>query len=90
MGVDAPISKAEARLTLAEECANNALRGDWNIFDEATRIRIYVCELEAPPPELAHIERLSEKADRCSQSEWDQLEVELRDAMTQFVDSRRK
>jgi hypothetical protein len=52
MSVDAPVSKENARLFLAIESAQKALNGQCNVFDEATYIRISLCELSDPPDTL--------------------------------------
>ena len=66
MGVNAPISKAEARLTLAAESARNAVTGWSNVFNEATHIRIHLCEVGETPAELRNIPNLSKQAGQCS------------------------
>jgi hypothetical protein len=52
MGVAAPISKDRARLILAAKSAAKVVHGDSNPFDEATHIRIHLCELKDSPEEL--------------------------------------
>jgi hypothetical protein len=88
MGVDAPLAKDHARLVLAADSANKALRGDLNVFDAATHIRIHLCELRNPPRELRRIVSLSEKARHAPPTTWTQLETELKDAMAGFLRSR--
>lgn len=89
MGVNAPIPKDEARLVLAMDAARRALAGETNVFNEATHIRIHICELHDPPPELQPIVALSEKSEDAPSWQWERLEKQLRDAMTQFLNSRK-
>jgi hypothetical protein len=89
MGVNAPIPKDEARLVLAMDAAKKALDGETNVFNEATHIRIHICELHDPPPELQLIVALSEKSEHAPRWQWEQLEKQLRDAMTQFLNTRK-
>jgi len=89
MGVAAPISKEEARLILAAESATKAIRGDSNVFDEATHIRIHLCELKDPPQPLRRIVNVSNEARNAQRSEWGKLEQELTDAMSEFLRSRK-
>jgi len=49
MGVAAPVPKDEARLVLATEAAKRAIAGESNVFDEATHIRIHLCEWDNAP-----------------------------------------
>jgi hypothetical protein len=88
MGVNAPIPKDEARLVLATDAAMRALAGETNVFNEATHIRIHICELHEAPPELRPIVALSEKSEHAPSWQWEQLEKQLRDAMTQFLNTR--
>jgi hypothetical protein len=85
MGVTAPIPKDKARLALAKDAAKRALAGETNVFNEATHIRIHICELHDPPPELQPIVALSEKSEHAPSWQWERLEAQLRDAMTQFL-----
>lgn len=85
MGVDAPISKESAQLFLAIESAQKALRGDSNVFDEATHIRIGLCELSEPPEALRRIVNLSEQASNAPRSRWTHLEAHLKDAFSDFL-----
>ncbi len=87
MGVTAPITRAEARLTLAAESARNAIIGSSNVFDEATHIRIHLCGVGEPPAELRKIANLSKQAHNAPRSEWKRLEFQLRDAMWEFVNN---
>jgi hypothetical protein len=89
MGVATPISKEEARLILAAESATKAIRGDSNVFDEATHIRIHLCELKDPPQPLRRIVNVSNEARNAQRSEWGKLEQELTDAMSEFLRSRK-
>ena len=87
MGVSAPLTKDYARLVLATESAAKALHGDWNVFDAATHIRIHLCGFEEPPRELRSIVSLSKQAKRGSAG-WKQMEMELKDAMRDFLHNR--
>ena len=89
MGVNAPIPKEEARLVLATDAAKRALAGESNVFDEATHIRIHICELREAPPELQPIVALSKESQNAPRSKWDQLEQQLRDAMSKFLATRK-
>jgi hypothetical protein len=89
MGVNAPIPKQEARLALATDAAKRALAGESNVFDEATHIRIHICELGEAPPELQAIVVLSKQSQNSPRLKWDQLEQQLRDAMSKFVAARK-
>ena len=88
MGVNAPIPKDEARLALATDVARRAIFEDSNVFNEATHIRIHICELHEPPPELQSIVALSKESQRAPRWKWDQLEKQLRDAMSTFLSAR--
>jgi hypothetical protein len=89
MGIPAPISKEVARLTLATEAATRALNGQSNVFDEATHIRIHLCNFSEVPPELTRIVTLSKETKHAPRTRWDQLERDLTDAMSKFLSSRR-
>lgn len=89
MGVNAPIPKDEARFLLAIDSAKRALAGETNVLNEATHIRIHICELHEAPPELQAIVILSERSERAPREQWNQLEKQLRDAMTQFLKTRK-
>ena len=89
MGVIAPIPKQEARLILAAESAKRAISGVSNVFDEATHIRIHLCELKDPPDELRRIVDLSKEAKVAPRSRWEHLEHELRRTMAEFVSKRK-
>jgi hypothetical protein len=88
MGVDSPISKDDARLALAIECAKKALDGESNVFDAATHIRIHLCELKDSPPELYRIVELSQQAKAAPRRTWDALEGELKTAMARFLETQ--
>ena len=88
MGVNAPIPKDEARLVLATEAARKALAGETNVFNAATHIRIHLCEWHAVPPELQLIVALSQTSKHAPHEEWEQLERQLREAMSQFLNTR--
>jgi hypothetical protein len=62
MGIDAPIPKDVARLVLATESVGKALSGESNVFDEATHIRMHLCELNNPPPDLHRIVDLARQS----------------------------
>lgn len=74
MGVEAPISKDEARMSLAAECARAALSGRSNVSDGATHIRIRLCEISDPPEPLKRIVTLSREAETASRFNWSRLE----------------
>jgi hypothetical protein len=88
MGVAAPISKAEAALILATEAVKSVMTDDGNVFDLATHIRIHLCGLESPVPELRRIAELSAEARRAPLQRWSKLEKDLRAAMSSFLASR--
>jgi hypothetical protein len=88
MGVAAPISKAEATLILATEAVKGVIDGDGDVFDVATHIRIHLCGLENPMPELRRIVELSDQATRAPRHRWNALEEDLRAAMSSFLASR--
>jgi hypothetical protein len=88
MGVDAPISKDAARLALAVESARKAVSGESNVFDEATHIRIYLCELGDPAPELHCIVNLSRDAKNAPRIRWNTIEEELKIAMSEFLSTQ--
>jgi hypothetical protein len=85
MGVNAPITKDEARTALAVESAQSALCGQSNVFDEATHIRIHLCELSEPPESMRRIVNLSEEAGHAPRSQWNRIETDLRAAFTDFL-----
>jgi hypothetical protein len=89
MGVAAPLPKDEARLALAAEAARRAISGESNVFNEATHIRIHICEWHEAPPELQPIVALSEESEHAPRWKWDQLEKQLRDAMSKFLSTRK-
>jgi hypothetical protein len=84
-GIDAPISKEQARLILASNSAARALNGSSNVFDEATHIRIHLCELSEPPDALRQIFDLAKEARNAPRSRWVQLEQELTQAFKDFL-----
>jgi hypothetical protein len=85
MGVDAPISKDEARLILAVESASRAMDGRSNVFDEATHVRIHLCWFSDPPDLLSRIVKLSEEAEDAPRSQWDRIEADLKDAFADLL-----
>lgn len=89
MGVAAPIPKEAAGLALATDAARRALAGETDVFNEATHIRIHICELHQPPAELQPIVDLSEQSEHAPSWEWKKLEKKLRDAMAQFLSTRK-
>jgi hypothetical protein len=89
MGVAAPISKDEARLVLATEAARRAMSGESNVFNEATHIRIHLCGWHDAPPELQPIVTLSDESEHAPRWKWNQLEGDLREAMSVFLGIRR-
>jgi hypothetical protein len=89
MGVDAPITKDEARLTLAIESAKRVLNGESDVFDQATYIRIHLCELSDPPDALKQIVNLSRKAKDAPRSQWSGIESDLQNAFAAFLDCQK-
>jgi hypothetical protein len=89
MGVNAPITKDKARMVLAIESANRALNGVSNVFDEATHVRIHLCELSDPPEALSRVVNLSEEADNAPRSEWGRIEADLKTAFSDFLDCQK-
>jgi hypothetical protein len=85
MGVNAPITKDQARLVLAKESAQKALHGQSNVFHEATHIRIHLCELSEPPEPLRGIVNLSKEARNAPRSQWDRIEADLKEAFADFL-----
>jgi len=90
MGVNAPIPKEEARLALATEAARRALSGESNVFHEATHIRLHICELHQPPPELQAIVALSKESEHAARWKWAHLEGQLHAALSDFLRTRRE
>lgn len=88
MGVDAPISKDNARLALATECVQRAMKGASNVFDEATHIRIHLCELSDPPDVLGRIVNLSKEANHAPRARWNRIEADLKNAFAEFLMTR--
>jgi hypothetical protein len=87
MGVNAPITKDNARLALAIESAHKALNGKSNVFDEATHVRIHLCEISDSPDALNRIAILSKKSLHLPRSEWDRIEASLKEAFSEFLAS---
>jgi hypothetical protein len=85
MGVDAPITKEKARLSLAMQCAQRALHGGSNVFEEATHIRIHLCELSDPPEILRLIVNLSKEARNAPRSQWSRIEDALENAFATLL-----
>ncbi len=88
MGVDAPISEADAQLALAHESARSAIDGQWNVFDAATHIRIHLCHLSEPPEALRKIVNLSKNAQSAPRAEWAQIDAALKEAFAEFLAKR--
>lgn len=89
MGVDAPIAKDEARLILAIESSQKALDGRSNVFEEATHVRIHLCDLTDPPDALRRIVNLSKEAKNAPRSQWSRLESDLKEAFRGFLMSQK-
>jgi hypothetical protein len=89
MGVNAPVAKDAARLALAIESANRVLNGQSNVFDEATHVRIHLCELSEPPESLRRIVSLSKEAKNAPRSEWSRIEADLNHAFSDFLTGQR-
>ena len=89
LGVAAPISRNDAQLALAVECATGALSGKINVFDAATHIRIYICELKDTLPELRRIIDLSRKAKNAPEDQWPVLKRQIADALSELVTERK-
>jgi len=87
MGVDAPIAKDEARLILAVESAERALGGRSNVFDEATHVRIHLCELSDPPESLRRLVDLSAEARNAPRTQWSRIETDLKKAFRDLLTS---
>lgn len=85
MAVKAPIKKNQAQLVLAAQSARNALNGKSNVFDEATHVRIHLCELKEPPDSLRRIVDLSKESKNAPRSEWGRIEANLKDAFADFL-----
>lgn len=90
LGVAAPIPRSEAQLALAIECARDALNGKINIFDAATHIRIFICELKDNVPYLSGICGLSKKAKTISANHWPALEQQLVASFSELVILRKR
>jgi hypothetical protein len=88
LGVAAPIPKSGAQLALATQCAMEALSGKINVFDAATHVRVYICELKDDLTELSHICVLSKKAKDAPVNQWPVLEQQLVDAFSELVTQR--
>jgi hypothetical protein len=88
MGIAAPIPKEKARSILAKQSAAKAINGESNVFDQATYIRIHLCELNDPPEELRRIVSLSNEARNAPRAKWEQLEAELTEAFSEFLANR--
>jgi hypothetical protein len=89
MGVNAPVPKNEARLALATDAVGRVISRESNVFNEATHIRIHICELHEAPPELQAIVALSKESEHAPRWKWDELERQLRDAMSKFLSTRK-
>jgi hypothetical protein len=89
MGVAAPIAKDEARLILAIESAQKALDGRSNVFDEATYVRVHLCELADPPDALKCVVNLSNEAKNAPRPQWSRIESDLKQAFRWFLVSQK-
>ncbi len=85
MGVEAPVARDAARFALAVESARRAINGQSNVFDEATHVRVHLCELSEPPESLSRIVNLSKEARNAPTSEWSRIEADLEDAFSDFL-----
>ena len=85
MGVNAPITKDKARMVLAVESANRALNGVSNVFNEATHVRIHLCEFDDPPEVLRRVVNLSKEAENAPRSQWGRIEADLKSAFKDFL-----
>jgi hypothetical protein len=85
MGVDAPISTDAARIALAIESAHRALDGQRNVFDEATYVRVHLCELSDPPEDLRRLVNRSNEAKKAPRSQWSRIEADLKSAFLDFL-----
>ena len=85
MGINAPISKDEARLILAVESASRAMDGRSNVFNEATHVRIHLCEFSDPPDLLSSIVKLSKEAEDAPRSQWAGIEADLKHAFADLL-----
>ena len=85
MGVDAPIARQEAQLSLAADSAKMALDGQSSVFDEAAHIRIHLCRMSDPPEELRRIVSLSEVASKAPRAKWGRMEGDLKDAFAELL-----
>ena len=89
MGVNAPIPKDEARLVLATNAVRRALSGESEVVNEATHIRIHLCDWDEAPLELQPIATLSAELEHADPSKWNLLEERLREAMSNFLNARK-
>ncbi len=64
------------------------MSGESNLFNEATHIRIHICELRNAPAELKPIIELSAESEHAPRWKWKQLEQDLRGAMADFLRNR--
>ena len=85
MAIKAPIKKDQARLVLAAQSARKALNGKSNLFDEATHVRVHLCELTEPPDSLRRIVDLSKESRNAPRSEWGRIEADLKNAFADFL-----
>jgi hypothetical protein len=85
IGINAPLTKDQARLVLATESAQRALNGQSNVFDEATHVRIHLCELSEPPEYLSRIVNLSKQATNAPRYGWGRIEADLQNAFADFL-----
>jgi hypothetical protein len=85
MGVSAPITRDDARLALAIKSAQRVLSGHSSVFDEATYVRIHLCDLSEAPDSLNKILNLSRETRNAPRTEWDRIEAALTAAFSEFL-----
>jgi len=72
-------------MALAIESAHRAIHGQSNVFEEATHVRIHLCELSEPPDSLRQIVNLSKEAKNAPRSEWGRIAADLKNAFADFL-----
>lgn len=88
MGIAAPLSIRDSQLILATETARAVAAHMQKPIDAAVHIRIYICGLQAPPPELATIVKLAQRAKHTRGLPWNRVEKQIRDALADFLATR--